>query len=45
MDIRDHSDVRKNTGFNWSVDMSLTANVLRKIKGVAKEEGEFYAKK
>ena len=41
----DHSDARKDTGFSWSVDLSLTANVLRKIKGVAKEQGVFYAKK
>ena len=45
MGFRDHSDVRKNTGFIWSVDMSLAVNVLRKIKGVAKEQGEFYAEK
>lgn len=45
MGIRDHSDVKKDAGFSWSVDLSLTANVLRKIKGVVKEQGVFYAEK
>jgi predicted secreted acid phosphatase len=30
--FRDHSDTEEDVGFSWSVDMSLTANVLRKIK-------------
>ena len=43
--FRDHSEVKEDAGFSWSVDLSFTANVLKEIKGVAKEQGVFYAKK